>query len=54
MRKIKVNYQQLLDAISCHLNAIDAIANNEHIELTPLVLDKNGLITVYVYKNIKG
>ncbi len=53
MRKIKVNYEQMLDVLACHLESVGAIKTNEHVTLTPLSLDKNGFLVVYVHTNNK-
>ena len=50
MRKIKVNYDQLMEVIAMHLESIGAIRTDEHVDLSPMKLEK-GLLTVYVNKN---
>lgn len=50
MRKLKINYYQLMDVLAMHLESLGEIKSNEHVEITPLV--KSGdMITVYVHKN---
>lgn len=50
MRKLKVNYYQVMDVLAMHLESIGEIRSDEHVEITPLV--KTGeMITVYVHKN---
>lgn len=50
MRKLKINYYQLMDVLAMHLESLGEIKSNEHVEITPLV--KTGeMITVYVHKN---
>lgn len=51
MRKIKINYEQALDVLAMHLESLGAIKSDEHIQISPLILDKNGLMIVYVHKN---
>ena len=51
MKRVKVNYQQILDVISMHLEALAVLRHDEHIALTPFSLDKNGMLTVYIHKN---
>ena len=50
MRKLKINYYQVMDVLAMHLESIGEIKHDEHVEITPLV--KTGdMITVYVHKN---
>lgn len=50
MRKLKINYYQVMDVLAMHLESIGEIKSDEHVEITPLV--KTGeTITVYVHKN---
>jgi hypothetical protein len=51
MRKVKVNYDQILDVIAMHLEALGAISKDEHVNISPLNLDKNNMITIYTYRN---
>ena len=50
LRKIKVNYYQLMDVLAMHLEGLKMISKDEHVEITPLV-KSNNMITVYVYPN---
>jgi hypothetical protein len=50
MRKIKVNYQQILDVLAMHLESLGAIKPDEHIELKPFN-QSNNMITIYIERN---
>lgn len=50
MRKLKINYYQVMDVLAMHLEGLGEISKDEHVEITPLV-KSNDMITVYVYKN---
>ena len=50
MKKIKVNYYQVMEVLAMHLEGLGMISKDEHIEITPLV-KTNNMITVYVYPN---
>lgn len=50
MRKVKINYYQLMDVLAMHLESLDIIKKDEHVEITPLV-KAGDHITVYVFKN---
>ena len=50
MRKIKVNLEQVLEAIAAHLEALHYIRQDEHVHLSPLRI-KDGMIEIYVHKN---
>ena len=49
MRKIKVNYQQVLDVLSMHFEAINVIRTDEKVDITPFFL-RNGMLTLTVTK----
>lgn len=50
MKKIKVNYYQVMEVLAMHLEGLGMISKDEHVEITPLV-KTNNMITVYVYPN---
>ena len=50
MRKIKVNVEQIHDALAFHLESLNLISPDEHVNITPLQI-KDGMMTLYVSKN---
>ena len=50
VKKIKVNYYQIMEVLAMHLEGLGMISKDEHVEITPLV-KTNNMITVYVYPN---
>lgn len=53
MRKIKVNYEQVMEVLAMHLESIGAIKSDEHVEITPVNIAK-GMMLVYVHNQKKG
>ena len=50
MRKLKINVEQVQDAIAFHMDSLNMIHSDEHISFTPLQI-KEGMMTIYVHKN---
>lgn len=50
MRKIKVNVEQIQDALAFHLESLSLIDSDEHVSFTPLQI-KDGMMVIYIHKN---
>lgn len=50
MRKIKVNVEQIHDALAFHLESLSLIDSDEHVSFTPLQI-KDGMMVIYIHKN---
>lgn len=50
MRKLKVNVEQIQDALAFHLESLRLIDSDEHVSFTPLQI-KDGMMTLYIQRN---
>lgn len=50
MRRIKINVEQIHDALAFHLESLSLIDSDEHVSFTPLSI-KDGMMVIYVHKN---
>ena len=50
IRKIKVNIEQIHDALAFHLESLSLIESDEHVSFTPLQI-KDGMMVIYIHKN---
>ena len=49
MRKLKVNYDQIMEIIAAHLESLGCLSPDEHVNITPVSI-KEGMITLYISK----
>lgn len=50
VRKIKINIDQIHDALAFHLESLSLIDSDEHVSFTPLQI-KDGMMVIYIHKN---
>ena len=50
MRKLKINVEQIHDALAFHLESLNLIDPDEHVSFTPLQI-KDGMMTLYIQRN---